>query len=270
MAGSSKDYDENNAWDDAVGGGLLDTYVGKVVSSEFGIDEEYRDDTIRGMWDIELVEQEDPDIELEPGDVVSEAYNVGNDSTWEVLDDGKSVGRVDGKRSKYNNSSGWGRLIAAATKGAHFGDDDKTRMEGADKLLEVLRERGNPFEAAIWEGLTFRYERLDFSFYNKEEKEDVEYQRVYPVEFLGVAGESKGSGKKGGSKKGSSKKAAEATEETEEDSGPTRDELLALAAEHETHSKFLAAAMKQWDGVEDGEFAAEIIDKDGLYAEAHA
>lgn len=267
MAGS-KDYDENNAWDDAVGGGLLDTYVGKVASSEFGIDEEYRDDTIRGMWDIELVEQDDPDIELEPGDVVSEAYNVGNDSTWEVLDGGKSVGRVDGKRAKYNNSSGWGRLIAAATKGAHFGDDERTRMEGADKLLEVLRERGTPFEAGIWEGLTFRYERLNFSFYNKEEKETVEYQRVYPIEFLGADGGSK-SAKKGKGSKGSDKK-QEAKEETEEDSGPTRDELLALAAEHETHSKFLAAAMKEHPGVEDGEFAAEIIDKDGLYAEAHA
>lgn len=266
----AKDYDESNAWDDAVGGGLLDTYVGKVDSSEFGIDEEYRDDTIRGMWDIELVEQDDPDIELEPGDVVSEAYNVGNDSTWEVVDGGRSVGRVDGKRAKYNNSSGFGRLIAAATKGAHFGDDDRTRMEGADKLLEVLRERGTPFDGSIWEGLTFRFERLNFSFYNKQEKQEVEYQRVYPVEFLGVAGESKGKASKGKtSKKGSGKKAAtEAAEE--EDTGPSRADLLALAAEHETHSKFLAAAMKNYPGVEDGEYAAEIIDKDGLYAEAHA
>lgn len=262
---ADKDYDSTYDWDDAVGGGLLDSYVGTVTSSEFGIDEDYRPDTIRAMWTIELVEQDDPDVELEPGDEINEAYNVGNDSTWELLEGGKAVGKIDGKRAKFNNNSAFGRIVAAASKGAHYGDEEKTRLEGADKLLELLRERGPGTVADIWEGLTFRFERLDFSFFSKEDDEEVEYQRVCPTEFIGEAG-AKSSGKK--SSKASSKKAAK--EKSSDDDGPTRADLLALAAEHEDFSKFLATAMSQYPGVEDGDLAKDLLDKDGIHAEAHS
>jgi hypothetical protein len=262
----SKDYEDAYDWDDAVGGGLLANYTGTVTSAEFGIDEDYNDEVVRAMFDIEVVDQPDEDIDVEPGEVLEEAFNVGNTSTWEAISKGRKVARVDGKRPKFNDASGYGRLIAVvAGKAKHLGDVDKTPFEDADKLLEVLRERGPGTNADVWEGLTFEFRRLTFSFYSKADDETIEYQRVYPVAFVGEASE----GKPSKSRKSSTKRASKQDDDGDDD-GPTRADLIALAAEHEQFSKFLAAAMSQWPGVEDGDLAKDLLDeKKGIFAEAH-
>lgn len=252
----SDNYEDQFDWDDAVGSGLLDEYVGTISNAEFGTDPEYNDgETVRLMVDIVVDSHDEPDVDIDPGDTVEEAFNVGHVDTWEILDNGEGVAKVDGKRIKFNNNSGYGRLIASVNPRS------KTAMEGADKLAEILQSRGPGNKADIWEGLTFRFKRLEFSFTPKGEDEVV-YYRTYPVEFLGENGADTSSSK--GKSKGKSKS------KDDDNEGPSRADLLALAAEHETYSKFLAAAMSKYPGVEDGEHAEDLMrEKDGIFAEAH-
>lgn len=178
--------DEFN-WDDALGSGFLDRYIGTVTNASFGIDEDYRDDTVRFMADIELVDTlDDPDANNEPGDVFSEAFNVGKAETWEAVEGGKSVAKVDGGRAKFNNNSGYGQLLALALGKSIRTEDGPQSMDDADKLKEILRGRGAATDAAIWNGLTFEFSRLTFSF-KDEDKETVTYERTYPVRFVGEA-----------------------------------------------------------------------------------
>lgn len=175
-------------WDDATGSGLLDRYEGVVKSSEFGIDEDYRDDTVRLMWDIEVIDLlGDPDAQAEIGDLLSEAFNAGNVSTFEAVDGGKKVARVDGKRVKFNQNSGVGQLVNLATGKAIKTTAGSVTMENADDLKKVLRERGGGDNSKIWEGLQFEFQRLEFSFKNDED-ELITYGRTYPIRFVGESG----------------------------------------------------------------------------------
>lgn len=251
-------YEDAFDWDDAIGsGGLLDNYVATITDAEFGIEPDYNPETIRAMFELTIVSHDDDESELEPGDTINEAFNVGNDETWETVEGGKRVARIDEKKPKFNPNSGYGRLVNSLFP------KSKNAIDGADKLIEVLRERGGATKADIWLGLTFRWKRLDFSFTDRETKEKVEYQRTYPVEFLGVDEDAGGGSGKSGSSKSSSKDTT--------NSGPSRDDLLALAADSDTYSKFLAEAMRKYPGVEDGEHGAEVMDeKNGIFAEARA
>lgn len=252
-------YEDQFDWNDATSGGLLSEYVGTITSGEFGVDEDYNDETVRAMFDIELVSHDDPDVDLEPGDVLHEAFNAGKTSTWEASADGRTISRVDGKRPRFASQGGYGRLIEMVMPGK------KDSMEGADKLIEVIRERGPATNIDIWKGLTFRFKRLPFSFTNSD-NELVEYERTYPVEFLGE-GDASGTGTGTTASKG---KAETAATPAASDNKPTRADLIALAAEHEQFAAFLAAAMKQYPGVEDGEFAEDVMSKDGVFSEAHS
>ena len=179
-------------WDDAIGSGFLDRYIGTITQATFGIDEEYNDETVRLMLDIELVDTlDDPDANNEPGDVFSEAFNAGNVSTLEVVDGGKSVGRVDGRRVKFNNKSGVGQLLALALGKSIQTSEGPVEMEDAVKLQEILRGRGNFWDANVWVGLTFEFRRLPFGFKN-DDGEHVTYERIYPVRFVGEADASGG------------------------------------------------------------------------------
>jgi hypothetical protein len=85
---------------------------------------------------------------------------------WEATEKGAKAKREDGKRKGFNKNSGYGLLISAATE------------VGAG---DVLKGRGTPMEAAIWNGLVFHMKRKKISYGG-----DIgEKERLLPTEFKG-------------------------------------------------------------------------------------
>jgi hypothetical protein len=250
----SDNYEDQYDWDAPLTSGLLESYVGIVRRAEFGVDDEYNEgNTLQLVWEVEFQSTDDDTSDLELGHELTEKFNVGNVDTWEASPDGKSVARVDGKKVRFNENSGIGQLIGRALPSS------KKAMDGADKLAAILRERGGGHQAKIWEGLTFLITRQEFGFKDRESGEKVTYHRNYPAAFLGVAGDAGTA----------TAPAATATATATATAGPSRADLLALAATHDSYGAFLAAAMSTYPGVEDGEHAAGLLDEAGIYAEAH-
>lgn len=245
------DADEFDPW--ATTSGLVDDIDITISDAYFGFNADYNNGetlvlTIEGTTDDEDNKE------------YSGFYPCGGG--WETTDKGKTASREDGKRKGFNKTSGYGLFFTAAIE-AGAGD--------------VLRERGTPFEAAVWPGLTFHMKRLKHNYGG----EIGEIERLLPVEFKGVAGEG---GAKPAKATGATKKAAPTKAEPEgeaDEAGaassngelpvPLKAKLKKLARECETHDQFIERAYTEVDGV-DGNTAAEeaVMDPDGLYAEAHA
>jgi hypothetical protein len=174
---------------------------------------------------------------------------------WEPKDKGARAGREDGRQKPFNKSSGIALLCAAAIE------------TGAG---DIIKDRGDPMQANIWEGLSFHMKRRRIDYGG----EIGEIERLLPTEFHG----DKSKGAKTG---GGSKPAASAASTTKEDTpadepaadvpalkGALKVKLMKLAKECDDHDTFLEKAYET-EGV-DGNPAAEaaVESPDGLYAEA--
>lgn len=205
--------------------GLIDDFDFTVDSSWFTTDAAYNDgETLLLKLNGPTDNPENPEVTLQ--------YSCGNG--WEASDGGKVAVREDGKKRRFNQSSGIWKLVEAAMN-AGAGD--------------VLRGRGTPMEASMWSGLKFHMKRI--------EQGEGQYKttRPLPVSFLGVVGEGSGQAP---AASGPASAPAAAPGPTTNGSGMSKVlevKLKKLAKESATHEDFIVAAF-DLDGV-DGNADAE-------------
>jgi hypothetical protein len=156
-------------------------------------------------------------------------YSCG--SGWEAEDNGKRAVREDGKRRRFNQSSGIWKLVDAAMN-AGAGD--------------ALRSRGTPMEASMWVGLRFHMKRVE------QGEGDFKTTRPLPVSFLGTVGEGSAAAAPAAA---SSTPAPTAAANGAGLSKVLEIKLKKLAKEAATHEDFIVAAF-ELDGV-DGNADAE-------------
>ena len=230
----SKQYD---AW--GTDDGLLDDYDLQVEAAWFGPDEENDDDRIflflqgPAFVDGEEVDEEHRD-----------RFSCGKG--WEVVEEGEGVEHGSG-RNKFHSAAGVGRL-ARATVG--LGDDE----------AELLGERGVPWEAKVWQGLTFHMVRREFSF--KDSDGEVQEYRV-PLPTAVSVTEKKKAKKKAAKKKAPAKNSGGAKGEK-----ALKRKLVKLAGDFDDFEEYVDAALDEYPEVEDyDDLHAELLDEDGLFAE---
>lgn len=152
-------------------------------------------------------------------------------SGWEAADSGKRAIREDGgDRRTFNKKSGVGLLVQAAVD-CGAGD--------------VLRSRGTPLEATIWEGLRFHFKRVKIN-----EGTQYETERPLPVAYL----------------QGDSAPLATPQEQGSAVAAPSSGNKVAvaklrnLAKKSNTHDEFIEAGLELADG--DSELEAMVADPD--------
>lgn len=166
-------------------------------------------------------------------------YSCG--SGWEAEDGGKKAVREDGKRRRFNQSSGVWKLVEAAMNC------------GAG---EELRKRGTPMEASMWVGLRFHMKRVE------QGEGDFKTTRPLPVSFLGVVGE--------GSAPAAPAAPAPASAPAANGSGLSKVlevKLKKLAKDSDTHEDFIVAAF-ELDGVDGNADAERVVVDEAWYAAA--
>lgn len=236
--------------------GLPSDYVGKVEDAYFGTKADYND----GQDLLLLMEVQTEDLEIGDGGKTTIQYTCGKD--WEAYEKGAKARREDGKNKGFNENSGVGQLVKAAIQ-CGAGD--------------VLRKRGGvdgPRDAGIWKGLTFRFERKEFSAEIDGEKRT--WARMLPTEFKGEGGSvsttsstSTTSGVATAVVAAPSNGAAAASVVSLDPA--LKAKLIARARKAESHDQFIELAYSEIPELS-GNTAAEdaVMDVNGIYAEANA
>lgn len=240
--------EEMEGW--GTGEGLLSDCEATIADAWFGPQPEAEGEMAeRRYLFLQLVNIEADEDEY---DEWTERLTIGNG--WEELDGGERIERVDGKKALINKNTDYGRIINRALgqgkEGKNFGD-------AFDGLAEELQSRGTQFEAEVWKGLRFKFEREEYSAEIGGEQR--EWNRLMPVEYVGV------DDKLGG---GSSTKGKAAGNST----GDLEGELKELAEGSDSHSDFVKKAMKVKGVRSDDDLLARVMDDsdDGIYAEVNA
>lgn len=222
--------------------GLLDQYQGTIRRSWFATDARYQDGNVILLhWEVDT---NDPDVPE-----VTEKFPVG--SGWDSADGGDTVVHEKGK-AKFNKNSIYGKIVDRATK-----------PEGSlHDAFPVLKGRGRPTQANIWDGLTFDFKREEFDYGS-----DIGVKsRVMPVKFLGEnAQPSLATSTEAKPAAAPAQEAAPAAEVDAKTSALLRNAAKAA----DTHTAFLDAAM-EIDGVvtNDALLATLVDDSDaGFYAQ---
>lgn len=263
----------SDAW--KTGSGLLDEYEMTLDEVWFGKDKNYQDGKallfrIRGeaIVDGEVVDEEKENF-----------YSVGDG--WDTDDGGETASHGSGKNT-VNKNSNFGKFIDAV-------------VAQGDDVLKVIAERGDPTEAATWQGLTFRFERKEYQYTDRKTGEKREYGVELPVEFLGDTNEEEAPKKKAPAKKAkksASKTKAKAKAEPADDEDEAEEEapkksrrkskkaetndnsalravVVAFAEEYEDHADFMADVLDpdEFDQAEelqaDEELLNDVLDEDG-------
>lgn len=224
-------YDPLDTYD-----GLPDDFDGAIRGVFFGYDTNYMGgDKLALIAEIVSDELEEPEKLL---------FGTGKDWEPDKSPKGTKISR-EGKQ-QYHKQSGCGLLIKAM------------REAGAEDVLRERIKGGlSPFDAALYDGLNFHWERKEFVY--KLDDGDKTTSRLLPSKFIGVVGEKangKGSGK-AASAKADKPKAEKAAKEEAADDGdagggdvtsiinelPTkvRSKLIAKAAAADTVEEFVAS-----------------------------
>lgn len=141
-------------------GGLLDHYVGTIEDSFFGTDSRYNNgETLLMFWHMRT---DNPDVPE-----VDERFSCGGG--WETFDGGKTAENSQGK-TRFHPSSLYGKILQRCVK-----DFD---------IRDLLEERGDSYEAKIWDGLVFEMGREDIDYGGDIGKRE----RLLPQRFVGLAG----------------------------------------------------------------------------------
>jgi hypothetical protein len=175
------------AW--ATESGLLDSFDYTIEDAWFGPepDSDYPDVIYLHMRGPAVID----------GEIVDEEYKVrfSTGKNWEVIDGGGGVESATGT-IKFHERSGMGELV----------DKVIDLIDEYPDLEAILADRGNPVEAATWEGLSFHFERVEHSYTDRETEEERTYSRLVPTSHLGSGGEKKTPAKKAPAKKPAAKK----------------------------------------------------------------
>lgn len=214
--------------------GLIDDFDFTVDSAWFTTDAAYNDgETLLLKLNGPTDNPENPETTLQ--------YSCGNG--WEASDGGKVAVREDGKKRRFNQSSGIWKLVEAAMN-AGAGD--------------ALRGRGTPMEASMWSGLKFHMRRV--------EQGEGQYKttRPLPVSFLGEVGEGQASAA------GSQASAATPAPAATNGAGLSKvleAKLKKIARDSATHEDFIVSAF-ELDGVDGNADAERAVVDEAWYVAA--
>jgi hypothetical protein len=220
-------------------------------------------------------------VEDEVVDEEKESYYSLGDG-WEPDDGGESATHGSGK-TQFNSNSSMGKFIVAA-------------VGLGDEVTDILKSRGETFQAETWRGLRFHFVRTEFEFKDRKTGESNIYAVDLPTEFLGEdsgddkpapAPKPKTSPRSRGKKAEAEAEAeAEVEAETATEAKPgrrrrkkaedvaddaLRQEVIGFAAEFEddAHGDFMAAVLdadefdRANDVQADEELLNDIIDAEG-------
>lgn len=238
---------EKSAWD--LETGLPTEFQGIVEDAYFTVDSEYND----GQDLLLKFEVQTDDDQIGDGGKTTLQFTCGKG--WEAAEKGAKAVREDGKSKGFQEQSGVGLLVKHA-----LGTD-------AGAILRArVSDNVGPRDAAIWKGLTFDWERKEFS--GKIEGEDRTWYRMLPVKFIGE-------NVRAGSTASEPVKAAPPTEASNGNGASAIDpamraKLLARAKASSSHDEFIEKCYSELDLA--GNQAAEdaVMDANGIYAEANA
>lgn len=208
-----------------------------IQSAVFAPDARYNNgETLLLQWTGTVSNVSDPNAEI-PEWFDSLSFPIGNG--WETEDGGKSVTHVEtGQDKLFNRSSYAGKLVDACVKEFQISD--------------LLESRGGPYEAKVWEGLTFRIGRKTFDFGSTIG----EKVRSFPIRFVGVASDGPTSG---------------TTQSVSVNNGA--DLKAAVTAIIKSSTDFTEAQAKAFNipGVlEDADLLNSLMSEDGLYSSVKA
>lgn len=199
---------EDDGW--GTESGLKDEFSGVVKRAYFGTNEKYQNGET-AMLKLEVEDDED-------GEEITVEIPCGK--TWELADSkGREVEYPGKPNKKFNERCSYGMMIdLAMMKNSETHDNG---IAGFD-LMPVIRKRGRPTVAKIWEGLRFEFKRYTFHYgkttetdeYGEEKEVDMKSKRVFPVAYLGLEGEDKPAK--------SSKKPARDDDDEDEDEKPVK------------------------------------------------
>lgn len=205
--------------------GLIDDFDGTVTEAYFSTDAAYND----GGTVLLILELATDDL-----DRPTETLKLSTGTGWAIEDQGRRIVSESGKPRSFNKSSIVGGFLGAAL-GCGAGD--------------VMRAKGNPMEAATWQGLSFHLNRVMVKGYDGTEKE-----RLLPTAFIG-----------GGAVPASTNTTTPAS--TGEVSAATKGKLTALVRSTADRDAFMDSAFNTPEFAND-QAAIELILDEGFYAEA--
>lgn len=251
--------------------GLLDDYDHFWEEVWFGYNDNYQEGKVL------LLHVKGP--ASQDGEVVDEElltmYSCGDG--WQAADGGEKAVHPSGK-TMFSNNSNAGKLV------------DRIIEIGA---VDILRDKGQPYEADAWRGLTVHIERQEFSYKDRKTGEERTYEVALPTEVLDSEEDEKPkkrAPKKAAAPKSRSRSRAKDDDEDEDEDEtpkprasrsrkkPLRAEVIAFAAEfdEDDHGSFVEAVydpkeFKRANEIDDdADLSDEILDPDSeLWAEAH-
>lgn len=223
-------------WDTDRSSGFLTHFAGTVKESYFGTNPKYMDGDALLLC-----------LELDEVEVLEEGYegDVPDPLTVEIPCGGKDWFTEDGTVAEHKknkdrfHTSGWmGKLVDAVISSQtdydgpatanYGGNTERTDGEPLDvdfaDLYQVLESRGDPTEAAIYEGLRFEFAELQADFgpdREAQKKGDKDARissrrtlpiRYFPAEAAKPASKARGATKKAAAKPATKSKAQEAKE----------------------------------------------------------
>lgn len=235
--------------------GLVDNFIITIEESWFATDARYNNgETLLLNWKGSTDQPIGSDGEYE----FTASFPVG--AAWVSNDGGKTAESEKG-RGKFNASSIYGKIVDSAIK---------SKAEGGLGLLEVVKERGRPQTAAIWEGLTFKMNNVEFNYGGEIGKKT----RLMPVEWLeGAQAKDFREDAAGGAAAGSAAAATPAAAgvaATSKASAVLETKLVILAKKSDTHDAFVSAALDMEGVADDAALLERVVSAEGIYAEARA
>lgn len=219
--------------------GGVGEFVGTIDRAEFITSEDYHDPN-RAILEFLLGGVTD-----EAGHMPDEwhiSYSADGVSEWQIVEGGQAVeSQVDPSDTLPGETSKWGLLVE--------------QLLTIDGVAEVLEDRGDPTDAASYEGLRFAWEETTHDYGGDIGEVDI----TLPVKFLGVEDDV------GGDTEVSSNGAG-----SNEDREKLERKLTALAKKADNHDEFQDKALDIDDVVNDDELFDAVVDPsdDGFYAQA--
>lgn len=243
--------DSNENYDDAWGTetGLVDDFVLRVDKSWFATDARYNNgETLLLNWQGAVDQPIGSDGDME----FTASFPVGGG--W-VSNDGGDTAESEKGRAKFNSSSIYGRIVDSAIA---------EKKDGGLGIGSLVKGRGRPTQAKIWEGLTFRMKQVEFNYGGEIGKKS----RLMPVEFLGENVDPADFAT-GGDVRAATGTASTSTETTAS-AGTLEARLKAMAKTTDTHAAFVDKALEIPEVSEDAALLERVVDEAGLYTEARA
>lgn len=231
----------SDAWDKPLETGLRDDYDGTVVNAFFGTDERYNNgETMLLKWEVHGLDED--------GVAYEETQLITVGKGWETVDGGQTVRHESGKDRMFNNNSHLGKIIERCTKELGIGD--------------VLRSKGSPYDAKVWVGLSFHFNREEQRYSGSSEVKDT--TKLMPTKYLGENAIDLG----GATQATPSPVGDQAAASSNGNEQVLRAKLTAAAKSSGTHQEFLDKAI-EIDGVVANEsLLAEIMDEAQFYTTA--